>query len=119
MLVGEVSNLERLCTVLADYARSLDNIVILKEIKSAVVLNVNNLNVTNIVSKRIDKVNSRKRILVSASLVKKSRLYAKLLVLIHLNKLLFNLHANLCSCLFVVTLMLELSLTAIIVLEIR
>ena len=56
---------------------------------------------------------------MSASLVKKSRLYAKLLVLIHLKKLLFNLHTNLCSCLFVVTLMLELSLTAIIVLEIR
>ena len=74
VLVVEVSNLDRLCTVLADYARSLDNIVILKEIKSAVVLNVNNLNVSNIVSKRIDKVNSCKRILVSASLVKKSRL---------------------------------------------
>ena len=82
VLVVEVLNLDRLCAVLADDAGSFDNIVVIKEIKSSVILNVDNLNILNIICKRIDEVDSGKRILVSASLIKQSRLYAKLLVLI-------------------------------------
>ena len=116
--VVDFTKVNRLCTVLTDTSRHLDNVVGLEEGKSVAVLNVDNLNVADIVCNSIDERNSNKLILVAATLGKQSRLYIKTFVGVHFEKLFFDFHTLLCTALLTLEKVLELCVTAVIVLKI-
>ena len=106
------------CAVGADNRCDFNDIIVCHEGQSAVIPDVYNVNVTLIVCKRIDERNSCERIFVTASLIKKRRLCYDSLILIHFKKLLLDIHADLSSCLLILSLVGKLCLTAVIILEI-
>ena len=74
MSVIDLVDSNRLRAVLADNGGYLENIVIVHEINSAVVLDVDYLDIALIVGDRIDKRNCSERIFVAAALIEKSGL---------------------------------------------